>query len=72
MSPLVGARALRDYLATRSEWASKLTEVDLKRAELERIQHDLELFGPNDNDKAAKNREIYFLLRVCLETEQSQ
>ncbi len=70
--PLVGARAFSDHLATRSEWAAKRTEVDLKRAELERIQHDLDLFGPNPNDQAAKNRTVYYLLRVCLEIEQSQ
>ncbi len=31
--------------------------------------HDLDLFGPNPGDQAAKNRAVYFLLRVCLELE---
>ncbi len=69
--PLAGAKSLSKYLAIRPEYATKRNKVDLKRADLERIQHDLELFGPNDNDKAAKNRTVYFLLRVCFELEQS-
>ncbi len=69
--PLDGARALSDHLATHTEWAAKRTEVDLKRTELERIQHDLDLFGPSPNDQAAKNRTVYYLLRVCLEIEQA-
>ena len=68
--PIAGAKALSDYLATRPEWAVKRNEVDLKRADLERIQHDLDLFGPNPADQAAKNRAVFFLLRVCLELEQ--
>jgi hypothetical protein len=44
--------------------------VDLKRADLECIQHDLDLFGPNPSDQAAKNRAVYFLLRVWLQLEQ--
>ena len=44
--------------------------IDLKRAELERIQDDLELFGPNRGDQAAKNRAVFFLLRVCLQLER--
>jgi len=70
--PIAGAKALSDYLAPRSEWAAKRNEVDLKRAEMERIQHDLELFGPNPSDHAAKNRTVYFLLRMCLELERSE
>ena len=70
--PVAGARALSDYLATRSKWAVKRNEVDLKRAELERIQHDLDLFGPNPSDQAAKNRAVYFLLRVCMELERPE
>ena len=70
--PIAGARALSDYLATRSAWATKRNEVDLKRAELEHIQHDLDLFGPNPSDQAAKHRAVYFLLRVCLELERSE
>lgn len=70
-NPIAGARALSHYLATRPEWTAKRAEVDLKRADLERIEHDLELFGPSENDKAAKNRVVYFLLRVCLELEDA-
>ena len=68
--PIAGAKALSEYLATRPEWAAKRNEADLKRADLERIQHDLDLFGPNPSDQAAKNRAVYFLLRVCLELER--
>lgn len=67
--PVNGAKALSEFLKTRSEWAAKRNEVDLKRSDLERIQHELELFGPNDNDKAAKSRIVFFLLRICLEIE---
>ena len=77
--PIAGAKALSEYLATRPEpalsaaegWAAKRNKVDLKRADLERIQHDLDLFGPNPGDQAAKNRAVYFLLCVCLELEQA-
>jgi len=68
--PISGAKALSEFLKTRPEWAVKRNEVDLKRADLERIQHDLDLFGPNPSDQSAKNRTIYFLLRVCLELER--
>lgn len=68
--PIAGAKALSDYLAARPERAAKRNEVDLKRGDLERIQHDLDLFGPNSSDQAAKNRAVYFLLRVCLELER--
>jgi hypothetical protein len=71
-SPIAGAKALSGYLATRSEWAAKRNEVDLKRADLERVQHDLDLFGPNRDDEAAKNRVVYFLLRTCLSIEQGE
>ncbi|MDY7080543.1 MAG: caspase family protein [Chloroflexota bacterium] len=70
--PIAGAKALSDYLAVRPEWAARRNEVDLKRAELKRIQHDLDLFGPNPSDQAAKNRAVFFLLRVCLELEQPE
>ncbi len=65
--PANGAKALSEFLKTRPEWAAKRNEVDLKRSDLERIQHELELFGPNDNDKAAKSRIVFFLLHICLE-----
>ncbi len=67
--PIAGAKSLGDYLATHPKRAARRSEVDLKRAELERIQHDLDLFGPNENDKAAKNRIVFFLLQVCMELE---
>jgi hypothetical protein len=66
-NPIAGAKALSDYLDTRSEWSAKRDEVDLRRAELERVQHDLDLFGPNPSDQAAKNRAVYSLLRACME-----
>jgi len=68
--PIAGAKALSHYLATRPEWAVNRNKVDLQRAELERIQHDMDLFGPNPNGQTAKNRAVYFLLRVCLELER--
>lgn len=68
--PISGARALSEYLKRRPEWASKRNEVDLKRADLERIQHELDLFGPDPGDQAAKNRAVFFLLKMCLELEQ--
>lgn len=70
-NPITGAKTLSGFLATRPEWAVKRNEVDLKRAELERIQHEMDLFGPNDNDKSAKNRVVFFLLRTCLELDLS-
>ena len=69
--PIVGAKALSEYLADCPDLAAKRNEVDLKRAELERIQHDHDLFGPDPSDKAAKNRVVFFLLRVCLDLERS-
>jgi hypothetical protein len=68
--PISGARALSEYLKTRPEWAGKRNEVDLKRADLERIQHELELFGPDPGGQAAKNRSVFFLLKMCLELER--
>jgi len=68
--PISGARALSEYLAAHPEKAAKRVEVDLKRAELERIQHELNLFGPDPSNQATKNRVVYSLLRICLELEQ--
>jgi hypothetical protein len=68
--PISGAAELSEYLKTQSEWTAQRNEVDLKRADLERIQHEIDLFGPNPSDQAAKNRVIYSLLRLCLELEQ--
>jgi len=67
--PIAGARALSAYLAGHPELSARRNEVDLKRSELERIQHDLDLFGPDPGAKAAKNRAVFFLLRTCLELE---
>jgi hypothetical protein len=69
--PIAGAQELSEYLANRPELAAKRNEVDLKRAELERIRHDHNLFGPDPNDKAAKNCVVFFLLRACLGLERS-
>jgi hypothetical protein len=71
-NPIAGARALSGYLAARPEWAAKRNEVDLKRADLERIQHELDLFGPDPSNQATKNQAVYFLLRVCLELERPE
>ncbi|MBC8264144.1 MAG: hypothetical protein H8E47_08495, partial [Anaerolineales bacterium] len=68
--PIAGAKALSEYLTAQPEWAAKRNDVDLKRTELERIQQDLDLFGPSPGDQAAKNRTVYFLLCVCLELER--
>lgn len=67
--PIAGARVLSGYLISHAEWAEKRNAVDLRRTELERIQHDLDLFGPTPSDQAAKNRAVYSLLRICLELE---
>ncbi|HUW14645.1 MAG TPA: caspase family protein [Anaerolineae bacterium] len=67
--PIAGAQALSAYLAGHPELAVRRNEVDLKRSELERIQHDLDLFGPDPGAKAAKNRAVFFLLRTCMEME---
>jgi hypothetical protein len=50
--PIGGAEALSAYLKTRPEWSAKRNEVDLKRADLERIQHELDLFGPDPGGQA--------------------
>jgi len=70
--PISGAKALSEYLKRRPEWTAKRNEVDLKRAELERIQRELDLFGPDENNKAAKNRAVFFLLQVCLALEPGE
>lgn len=69
-SPLAGSRSLSEYLKSHPEMQELWNEVDLKRSELERIQHDLDLFGPDPALQAAKNRAIYFLLRVCRDLER--
>jgi hypothetical protein len=69
---IAGASALSEHLAARPEWAARRNEVDLKRADLERIQHELGLFGPDPGNQAAEKRAIYFLLHVCLELERPE
>jgi hypothetical protein len=67
--PAAGAEELSRYLAARQEFKARQVEVDLKRNELKQIQRELDLIGPNENDKANRNRIVYFLLRVCSELE---
>lgn len=69
-NPLVGAQKLSLFMASHTEWADKRTKVDLRRSELEQIQQNLDLFGPDPAEKAAKNRVVYSLLSVCLELER--
>lgn len=71
LEPGAGAAELSDLLRTRSAWATKRNEVDLKRQEVERLDAEMRLFGPSDNDRALRNRAIYFLLRTCSELTAS-
>lgn len=68
--PVAGALELSLLLASHTEWADKRTKVDLRRSELEQIQQNLDLFGPDPAEKAAKNRVVYSLLSVCVELER--
>lgn len=70
--PIAGAKVLSEYLEDHPDLAARRTEVDLKRSQLEDIQRDLELFGPDPGKKAEKNRTVFYLLRVCLELERSE
>lgn len=67
--PAHGAALLSQFLAARPQWAVRRNEVDLRRSELERIESEVELFGISDNDKVAKNRIIYSLLKICQDIE---
>ena len=67
--PIAGAKALSEYLENHPDLIAKRDEVDLKRSQLEDIQHDLELFGPDPSKKAEKNRVVFYLLRICLDLE---
>jgi len=67
--PIAGAKSLCDYLATRPAWAARRAEADLKRSDLERIQHELDLYGPDPGLQAARNRNVHFLIQLCLEIE---
>jgi len=70
--PIAGAKALSEYLEDHPDLGAKRNEVDLKRSQLEDIQHDLDLFGPDPGKKAEKNRTVFYLLRVCLELERTE
>jgi metacaspase-1 len=71
-SPNVGANALSDYLFSRQDSVAQRNEVDLKRAELERLDREEELFGPAPELRHARNRAIYCLLRICLAVDSSR
>lgn len=45
-------------------------KVDLKLAELEGSQYDIELFGTNDNAETARSRATCFLPHMCLGLER--
>lgn len=70
--PIAGAKALSEYLESYPDLGGKRNEVDLKRRQLEEIQGDLDLFGPDPARKAEKNRTVFYLLRICLELEQME
>lgn len=70
LDPAAGAKSLSDYLAALSGGAAKRTDVDLKRSELSQVQRELDLFGPSDNNLAARNRIVFFLLRTCLQVAE--
>lgn len=69
--PITGAKALSEYLEDHPDLSAKRNEIDLKRSQLEDIQHDLDLFGPDPARKAEKHRTVFYLLRVCLELKES-
>ncbi|MBN1262388.1 MAG: caspase family protein [Anaerolineae bacterium] len=70
--PIAGAQALSEYLASHSDLEARRNEVDLKRSQLQAIQHELDLFGPDPGKVAEKNRAVFYLLRICLELKQSE
>jgi uncharacterized caspase-like protein len=69
--PIKGAKALTEYLKEKKEWVAERNDVDLKRSELERIQKEIDLYGPDPAVKTEKNRNIYYLLRICLKIENN-
>lgn len=69
-NPIAGAKALSDYLAAQPTGTARRTEVDLKRAEIQRIQRELDLFGEDGHNQAARARIVFFLLRECLQIEE--
>lgn len=68
--PINGARALSDYLASFPQWQAKRVEIDLKRAQLERIQRDSAVFPLSSDEKAEKWRAVFFLLETCIALER--
>jgi metacaspase-1 len=68
-NPLLGAKKLSDYLKTDETFGHRQTESDLKRSELEQLNRSMDLFGENREDKAAFNKAVFFLLRLCSELE---
>lgn len=69
LNPLLGAKKLSDHLKTDDTFKHRQTEADLKRSELEKLNRSMELFGENREDKAAFNKAVFFLLRLCSELE---
>jgi len=70
-NPIMGAKALSAYVATRPDLAAKRSEIDLRRAQLLEIQQNEDLFGAITNDeKVAKARAVVGLLRILLALER--
>jgi hypothetical protein len=67
--PQEGARALSQHIEARPQFQALRAEVDLKRAELERLRRESELFGRGEHDKSTESRIIYSLLRLCLDLQ---
>lgn len=66
-----GVRLLSQYVAATPNTYTLRGEVDGWLAQLEEIEQKLRLFGPNNNDQAAKNRIIYLLLELCVRLERN-
>ena len=71
LSPLLGAKAVSEYITSNEKWEHKRAEVDLKRSELENLSRNMELFGENREDKAAFNKAVFFLLKLCSKLDAS-
>jgi len=67
--PIKGTEELTLLINEKPEWQHKRNEVDLRRGEILRIQQELELFGPDTNQYALRNRAIFSLLQLCLQIE---
>lgn len=69
--PLKGAKMLSSHLASRPEWVENAVVMwDALRAQIEEFQHNLNLYGLNPADQAAKSRVVHSLLKICIELEQ--